>query len=269
MKTYISDIIPRLKRFSKKLDDLTQLTNNNWVVIDESNLTKCVYIFRDNKDLIISKNGIANKGKWDYLNNNSLIIETNEISLFFKFGFLDSNILALKIDGRNEYAFLVNETTYDNDFNKIDKIFDYLSDEYFIDDYIEPINDTIKIIENNEGKYAIVDENEYHITEFKYDGIFSFSDGLARVFITKNENDFYGFVDLNGIEVIPLIYEYALCFSEGLAIIRKDRKFGFIDKSNNLIIDAIYDDAKPFIRGKAKVKIGDYSMAIDKLGNQQ
>jgi hypothetical protein len=268
MKTYISDIIPRLKRYSKKLDDLTQLTNNNWVVIDESNLTKCVYVFRDNKDLIISKNGIANKGKWDYLNNNSLIIETNEISLFFKFGFLDSNILALKIDGRNEYAFLVNETIYDHDFNKIQQIFNYLSEEYLIDDYIEPINETVKIIENNEGKYAIVDLNENHLTEFKYDGIFNFSDGLARVFISKNNNDIYGFVDLNGVEVILLEYEYALCFSEGLAIIRKDRKFGFIDKSNNLVIDAIYDDAKPFIRGKAKVKIGNYSITIDKLGNQ-
>ena len=35
MKTYISDIIPKIQRFSQKLDNLTLLTNQHWVVIDD------------------------------------------------------------------------------------------------------------------------------------------------------------------------------------------------------------------------------------------
>ena len=31
MKTYFADLIPKIKRFSKKLDDLTLLTNQHWV----------------------------------------------------------------------------------------------------------------------------------------------------------------------------------------------------------------------------------------------
>ena len=35
MKTFISDLIPKLQRFSQKLDNLTLLTNQHWVVFDD------------------------------------------------------------------------------------------------------------------------------------------------------------------------------------------------------------------------------------------
>ena len=59
MKTYISDIIPKIQRFSQKLDDLTILTNQHWVSIGEIGQTKRVYIFRAEDKLIISDNGIV------------------------------------------------------------------------------------------------------------------------------------------------------------------------------------------------------------------
>ena len=34
MKTYLSDIIPKIQKFSEKLDNLTLLTNKHWVIID-------------------------------------------------------------------------------------------------------------------------------------------------------------------------------------------------------------------------------------------
>jgi len=61
MKTFISDLIPQLQRFSKKLDDLTLLTNQHWVVIDDLGKNKYVYIFRSNNVLLISKNGSVEK----------------------------------------------------------------------------------------------------------------------------------------------------------------------------------------------------------------
>ena len=48
MKTFLSDIFPRIQRFSKDLDILTLLTNQHWVSIDDTESNKIVYIFRTN-----------------------------------------------------------------------------------------------------------------------------------------------------------------------------------------------------------------------------
>ena len=56
MKTFLADIIPKLQRFSQKLDNLTLLTNQHWVVIDEITTSKNVYIFRSDNTLLISQN---------------------------------------------------------------------------------------------------------------------------------------------------------------------------------------------------------------------
>jgi len=63
MKTYFSDLIPKLQRFSQKLDNLSLLTNQHWVVIDEIKSCKVIYIFRANNELLISQNGIVDKAK--------------------------------------------------------------------------------------------------------------------------------------------------------------------------------------------------------------
>lgn len=144
MKTFISDIIPKLQRFSQKLDNLTLLTNQHWVVIDDISNNKNVYIFRANNDLIISQNGKVEKAKWEYLGNNSLLIDRKDESYLFKHGFFDENILALKVDSKDEYAFLINENKYDGELNSIDRIIDFLTKKY-----IEP--QTRKNIEETTG----------------------------------------------------------------------------------------------------------------------
>src|SRR5690625_3275508 len=84
MKTYLADIIPKIKRHSEKLDNLTLLTNQHWVVLDELKNSKFVYIFRSNYELLISQNGKVEKGKWEYLGNNSLLIERKGESFLFR-----------------------------------------------------------------------------------------------------------------------------------------------------------------------------------------
>lgn len=142
MKTYIADIIPKIQRHSKRLDDLTILTNQHWVVIDEINSTKNTYIFRTNGELLISQNGKVQKARWEYLGNNSLLIDMDKESYLFKHGFLDSNILALKVENKDEYAFFVNENKYEGEINSPMHAIDFL-----------------------EKKYALISENEREINE--------------------------------------------------------------------------------------------------------
>lgn len=73
MKTFVADIIPQIQRFSQKLDNLTLLTNQNWVVLDQFTQSKTVYIFRSNGDLLIAVNGKVEKARWEYLGQNSML----------------------------------------------------------------------------------------------------------------------------------------------------------------------------------------------------
>lgn len=130
MRTYISDIIPRIQKFSQKLDNLTLLTNQHWVIIDDIDKTKNVYIFRQNNELLISQNGKVEKAKWEYLGHNSLLIDRKGESYLFKQGFFDENILALKIDSKDEYAFLVNETKFDKELNSSLSVIEFLNRKY-------------------------------------------------------------------------------------------------------------------------------------------
>ena len=114
MKTYFSNIIPKIRKYSKKLDDLTLLKNQNWVLIDDSNNIKNVFIFRDNNQIIISKNGIAKKERWEHLGGNNLLIDIDDESYLFKHAFLDENIFALKLDSKTEFVFLINESKYES-----------------------------------------------------------------------------------------------------------------------------------------------------------
>jgi hypothetical protein len=130
MKTFLTDIFPQIQRFSEKLDNLTLLTNQHWVSIDDIFSIKTVYIFRTNNELLISTNGKVEKAKWEYLGNKSLLIDKKEDSFIFKHGFFDENILALKIDSKEEYAIFVNENKYDGELNTIEGILDFLKKHY-------------------------------------------------------------------------------------------------------------------------------------------
>lgn len=130
MKTFLADIIPSLQRYSQKLDDLTKLTNQHWVSLGDISEEKRVFIFRDNNQLLISINGIVEKGSWEYIGNQSLLLETKKENYLMKHGFLDEDIFALKLDSSDTYAFFVNETRYKKELNNIHDILSYLERKY-------------------------------------------------------------------------------------------------------------------------------------------
>jgi hypothetical protein len=130
MKTFIADIIPRIQKFSQKLDDLTKLTNQHWISLGDITDEKRVFIFRDNNQLLISVNGIVEKSTWDYIGNQSILIETKSENYLMRHGFLDEDIFALKLDSKEQYAFFVNETRYKKELNNIQDILNYLENKY-------------------------------------------------------------------------------------------------------------------------------------------
>lgn len=144
MKTFLLDIFPKIQRFSEKLDNLTLLTNQHWVSIDNIVSNKTVYIFRNNNELLISTNGKVEKAKWEHLGNKSILIDKLSDSYLFKHGFFDENILALKIDSREEYAVFVNENKYEGELNSIDKVYDFLTEKYLSPNFENYIQNNLK-----------------------------------------------------------------------------------------------------------------------------
>ena len=66
-----------------------------------------------------------------------------------------------------------------------------------------------------------------------------FSENLASV----RKNNKWGYIDRNGKLVIDYFYDKAKNFKEGLAPVCIDNKWGYIDSQGNLVIDFQYEYA--------------------------
>ena len=88
------------------------------------------------------------------------------------------------------------------------------------------------------GGYHIYDKKANLIIDsLKYDNMNKFCSG--RALVMKNRK--YGYLDKSGNVAIELLYDKANDFKNGLAIVSKDQASGFIDSLGNIVIPLIYD----------------------------
>ena len=90
-----------------------------------------------------------------------------------------------------------------------------------------------------------------------------FNDGLAAV----NVKNRWGYIDKSGNVVIKPIYKDACGFSEGLAAVIVDNKYGFIDRNGNMVIAPQFGFVVAFSEGLASVVNDNSFSIIDKKGN--
>lgn len=110
MKTYLFDSLNRYKRFSENLDIRTTLCNKTWCVFNDTG-EKEIYIFQEDGKLIISVNGIVTFATWQFTSaNKSLIINTPQKAVMLQPSFIDDVIFSLRLDGTNDFAFLIDES---------------------------------------------------------------------------------------------------------------------------------------------------------------
>lgn len=63
-------------------------------------------------------------------------------------------------------------------------------------------------------------------------------------------------------------YDRATLFGYGLAAVKKDGKWGYIDKSGKVVIDIKYDKANSVVNGVVEVKLHDQTLYFDVKGNE-
>ena len=102
------------------------------------------------------------------------------------------------------------------------------------------------------------------IIDKQFDGVSSFSNGLAKV----KQNGKWGFVNTKGEIVIPCVYDDGdvYSFSEGLARIKQNGKWGFINSKGKVVIPCVYDAAISFSEGLAAVVQNDKCGFINTKG---
>lgn len=113
-----------------------------------------------------------------------------------------------------------------------------------------------------DGQQGFIDKSGRLVVPFgSYSNVYSFCDGMAMV-----DKGAYmrGFIDKTGKLAIPCIYEHTRDFQEGMAIVKKEGKYGLIDKSGKLLV--LCDDVDYFHEGMAQVKKDGKNGFIDKSG---
>lgn len=198
MKYYLSDIIPQIMRFSKQLDELTLIQNHHWIAFDTVNENKITYIFRDNKDLIISQLGQVNRCNWDYLGNKTILIDNpeNDRPMLYKNSFLDETILVLNLYDTDNYAFFINESKIGVSFRTIESINEYLDEKYSIGNGSEKVFESLSNIFFTES----LPESKYDIILGSYKKIFiSFQKGQAGYIMQGDSSGQYFYLhNFNG-----------------------------------------------------------------------
>ena len=112
---------------------------------------------------------------------------------------------------------------------------------------------------------ALAEETGFtEVIPCQYDDADFFSEGLAPV----KKDGKWGYIDKTGKEVVPCQYDNALGFSDGLAVVEKGGKCGYIDKTGKEVIPCKYDVESDFSDGLAAVGKGGKFGFIDKNGKE-
>jgi len=212
MKRYLKSIFPKIINYSKKLDDFSVLTDKQWVVLSEDTNAREVWIFKNDGNLIISLDGIADKGTWDYFKEaKSIYIEVGKQNRLFNLAFVDDIALLMKLDGTNQVFAFANENKIQKEF----KLLQYLDEKYVRKPKPLPIKPP-KDPEQEKSKELIAQAN-YKINQyvFRFIGIIVLS-VIFGIFLFNSKFNIAIYISIliYSILFILLSYNYILYIQE-------------------------------------------------------
>lgn len=110
MKTYLLSCLNDIRQYSQKLDAKAVLYNKSWEVFNDMG-EKETLIFRPINELLIVRNGVVQKCKWELLGVDSILIETDSVTYYLKAAFVVEMYLILQVDGTDEYMIMIESNT--------------------------------------------------------------------------------------------------------------------------------------------------------------
>lgn len=139
-------------------------------------------------------------------------------------------------------------------------------DSIYYDQVMDFNEDRARVKKDN--KWGFIDKSGNEIVAPTYAQAEDFSCGMACVTDAKTKK--YGFVDAGGNLAVPCNYTTytgdTKKFSDDMFRIRKNNKYGFINKLGEEVIAPSFDNAEEFSDGTAKVQKGGKWGLVDKTG---
>lgn len=136
--------------------------------------------------------------------------------------------------------------------------------------WISSIVDSYVFVKNN-NLNGVVDISGKQIIPCEYSSIIKYAGDNIFIVRTADKNGLnqkFGFKHANGQDVTKYEYDEAYGFKLGLASVKKDGKWGFINKEGDVVIPFDYDDSRDFEDdGMAFVMLGGLWASIDTNGN--
>ena len=123
-----------------------------------------------------------------------------------------------------------------------------------------------------DNKWGYIDTIGNIVISFKYDFADHFDGGIAQVilnskaYLINRGGDIVGqYFDVLKYEILDEIF-YFNKFSDNLLLVKKNLKWGYLNRLGKFAIENIYDDASGFSNGIAKIAIQDKWGIIDLAG---
>lgn len=209
----------------------------------------------------------SNKITYIFRNNGELLISTNGIVRKAKWQYLNDDSLLIEDAG---ISLLLKHMFYDKKLFilQVDGINDYM---ILIDNNIR--NQLIAINQNIERflmeEYSDIETELGDVMKGEY--TVNKEELINDLNPVKNSIGKYGFLDKTGNVVIPFEYDVAHEFIEDRALVMKKGKgltdyYGFVDLDGNIIAEINYDYAEDFSEGFALVRKNDHFGHINLLG---
>ena len=110
MLDYIKSWIPKIQNLSIKLDKLSKIYDQPWVLINDLNDFVKI-IFQEKGTLLVSKNGVVSNGSWELIHiANSIMLDISGEKRLYNHQFIDNGLMILKLDGHStEFFVLANQ----------------------------------------------------------------------------------------------------------------------------------------------------------------
>ncbi|GAB1360138.1 hypothetical protein MASR1M31_19360 [Porphyromonadaceae bacterium] len=106
MKYYLLNVLERIRQYDVKIDASAVLSGRQWINYSDTG-DREVFMFRHNNELIVSRNGIVSKGRWEILSRDSILIDLGEYSFLLNAVIADEKLLILQLDGKEECAVFI------------------------------------------------------------------------------------------------------------------------------------------------------------------
>ncbi|MFK7947112.1 MAG: hypothetical protein AB8G11_05965 [Saprospiraceae bacterium] len=112
MSDFIINILDKVQQYSHSLQKQSMYTNKPWALVD-NDLEIQKMIFKNNNELILSKNGKVQIGHWEHLiGTKSILIDRGNDKLLLNEVFLNEDVMILKLDGtKHDFFVFANENT--------------------------------------------------------------------------------------------------------------------------------------------------------------